>query len=117
MTCGGSGTTWCRVRVWRLGLRAKDLLYDEVKSYRPVNFTDSKTQPFHASSPSPWQQISPLLSRGRRWALPGLLSDSSVPDGAWRGLMTCRGSGATCVKKNELMTSDHKFKESTEGSK
>ena len=29
--------------------------YDQVKSRRPVNFTDSKTQPFHESSPSPWK--------------------------------------------------------------
>ena len=39
---------------------------DEFKSCPPVNFTDSKTQPFHESSPSPWQQRPPSLSRGRR---------------------------------------------------
>ena len=27
-------------------------LHDEVKSCRPINFTDSMTQPFHGSSPS-----------------------------------------------------------------
>ena len=41
-------------------------VFDEVTSCRPVNFTDSKTQPFHEGSPSPWQQRSPPLSRGRR---------------------------------------------------
>jgi hypothetical protein len=29
--------------------------YDEVKRCLPVIFTDSKTQPFHEPSPSPWQ--------------------------------------------------------------
>ena len=32
---------------------------------RPINFIDSQTQPFHEVSPTPWQQRSPLLSRGR----------------------------------------------------
>ena len=36
----------------------------EVRSCRPVNFTGSKTQPFHESCPSPWQQRPPSLSRG-----------------------------------------------------
>ena len=45
------------------------LYTDEVKRCRPVNFTDSKTQPFHESSPSPWQQRPPSLSRGRRPSL------------------------------------------------
>ena len=40
-------------------------LYDDVKSCPTINFTDSITQPFHGSSPSPWQQRSPSLSRGR----------------------------------------------------
>ena len=30
---------------------------------RPVYFTDSMTKPFHNSSPAPWQQRSPSLSR------------------------------------------------------
>ena len=41
-------------------------LYNEVKSCRPVSFTGSKTQPYHESSSSPWQQRPPSLSRGRR---------------------------------------------------
>ena len=41
--------------------------YDEkVKRCRPVNFTDSTTQPIHESSLSPWQQRPPSLRRGRR---------------------------------------------------
>ena len=31
--------------------------YDEVKTCRPVNFTGSKTQPFHESPPSPYHNI------------------------------------------------------------
>ena len=42
------------------------LFYNEVKSCRPVNLADSMTQPFHESSPCPWQQRSPLLSTGQR---------------------------------------------------
>ena len=38
---------------------------DEVKSRRPVNFTDSKTQLFRESSPCPWQQRPPSRSRER----------------------------------------------------
>jgi len=54
---------------------------DEVKTYRTINFSDSKSPPFHQNSPSPWQQRSPLLGRGRhpplrrREALPGLLKE------------------------------------------
>ena len=49
--------------------RPLEYLCDEVRSCCPVNFTDSKTQPFHESSPSPWQQRSPSLSKGQRISL------------------------------------------------
>jgi len=46
------------------GFFATTTCTDEVKRYRPVNFTDSKTQPFHERSPSPWQQRAPSLIIG-----------------------------------------------------
>ena len=77
VSCVGFRFQGFGLRVWGLGnlldvevlshppARCLHLFTGEVKSCRPLNFTDSKTQPFHESSPSPWQQRSPSLSRGR----------------------------------------------------
>ena len=51
------------------GPRCLTCFHDEVQSCRPVNFIESQTHPFHQSSPSPWQQRSPSISRGRRLPL------------------------------------------------
>ena len=58
-----------RYNLSRVQLSGVVIVISEVKSCRPVNFTDSKNQTFHESSPSPWQQRSPSLSTGRRLPL------------------------------------------------
>jgi hypothetical protein len=61
-----SGEVVAVVSAVRMGSEAQVHFHVEVNSCRPVNFTDSRTQPFHESSAYSWQHRSPSLSRGRR---------------------------------------------------
>ena len=59
-------TLWASVASRLRAPLVRTFVYSKVNSCRPVHFTDPKTRPLHESSPSPWQQRSPSLSRGRR---------------------------------------------------